>query len=85
MLKKIMQGLRDWQTFIVSTCITNSRDGQVVRASAFRAVDSGLIPSLVKPMAFKLVFTVSPLDAQHEKGQCEEQADKIFMKHCQQC
>ena len=64
-IEKIMQGLRDWQTFIVSTRITNSRDGQLVRASASRAVDSGLIPSVVKPMTFKLVFTVSPLDAPH--------------------
>ena len=80
-----MQGLRDWQTFIVSACITNSRDGQVIRASAFRAVDSGLIPSRVKPITSKSVFTISSHDAQHRKGQCEEQADKIFMKHCQQC
>ena len=64
-IEKIMQGLRDWQTFIVSICITNSRDGQVVRASASRAVDSGLIPSRIKPMTFKLFFSVSPLEAQH--------------------
>ena len=64
-IEKIMQGLRDCQTFIVSTRITNSRDGQLLRASASRTVDSGLIPSVVKPMTFKLVFTVSPLDAPH--------------------
>ena len=40
-------------------------DGRVVRASAFGAVDSGLIPSWVKPMFLKLVFAVSLRDAQH--------------------
>ena len=30
-----------------------------------RAVDSGLIPSRVKPLTLKLVFTTSLLDAQH--------------------
>ena len=41
----------------------NSSDGQVVRASASGAVDSGLIPSRIKPMTLKLVFTASLLDA----------------------
>ena len=43
----------------------NSSDGRVVRASASLAIDSGLIPSRVKPMTLKLVFTASLLDAQH--------------------
>ena len=30
-----------------------------------RTVDSGLIPSRVKPMTLKLVFTASLLDVQH--------------------
>ena len=42
----------------------NSSDGRVVRASASGAVDSGLIPSRVKPMTLKLVFTASLLDVQ---------------------
>ena len=42
-----------------------SSDGRVVRASASVAVDSGLIPSWVKPMTLKLVLTASLLDAQH--------------------
>ena len=42
-----------------------SSDGRVVRASASGAVDLGLIPSRVKPMTLKLVFTASLLDAQH--------------------
>ena len=35
------------------------------RASASGAVDLGLIPSRVKPMTLKSVFTASLLDAQH--------------------
>ena len=42
-----------------------SSDGRVVRASASKAVDLGLIPSQVKPMTVKLAFTASLLDAQH--------------------
>ena len=37
----------------------------MVRASASGAVNLGLIPSRVKLMTFKLVFTASLLDAQH--------------------
>ena len=35
------------------------------RAFSFGAVNLGLIPSRVKPMTSKLVFTASLLDAQH--------------------
>ena len=42
-----------------------SSDSQVVRASASGAVDLGLIPSRVKPMALKLVFTASLRGVQH--------------------
>ena len=49
------------------------------RASAFRDVGSGLIPSRVKPMALKLVFTASLLDAHAAlKWQCGEQAAKFI-------
>ena len=34
-------------------------------ASVSGAVDSGLIPSRVKPMTLKLVFAASILDSQH--------------------
>ena len=34
-------------------------------ASVSLAVDSGLIPSRVRPMTLKLVFTASLLDVQH--------------------
>ena len=37
----------------------------MVRASVSGAVDLDLIPSRVKPITLKLVFTASLLDAQH--------------------
>ena len=43
----------------------NSFNGRVVRASASGAVDLGFIPSRVKPMTLKLVFTGSMLDVEH--------------------
>ena len=43
----------------------NSSDGRVVRVFAFGAVKLGLIPSRVKSIALKLLFTASLLDAQH--------------------
>ena len=43
----------------------NYLDRRVLTASTSRAVDLGLIPSRVKPMTLKLVFTASLLDAQH--------------------
>ena len=39
--------------------------------SASGAVNSDLIPNRVKPMAVKLVFTVSPLDVQNQKNSVE--------------
>ena len=50
----------------------NSSVCQVVRASSSEGVDSGLIPSRVKLMTLKLIFTASLLDAQHLKGQWGE-------------
>ena len=46
-------------------------------ASALGAVDLGFIPSQVKPVTLKLVFTASLLDAQHQREQCGEQAGKF--------
>ena len=37
----------------------------MVTASVFGTVDSGLIPSRVKPMTLRLVLVASLLDAQH--------------------
>ena len=44
-----------------------SSEGRVARASASGAVDSGLIPSRVKPMTLNLVVTASLLDAQQNR------------------
>ena len=57
----------------------NSSDDQVVRASASGAVDSGLIPSRVKAMILKLLFTAFLLRAQHYRDNVEtgEQAGKF--------
>ena len=43
----------------------NNLDDRVDRASASVTLDSGSIPSQVKPMTLKLVFTASLLDAHH--------------------
>ena len=43
----------------------NPLNGRVMKASASEALDLGLIPSRVKPMTLKLVFTASLLDVQH--------------------
>ena len=43
----------------------HSSDGRVVKASAPEAVNSDSIPSRVKPMTLKLVFTVFLRDVQH--------------------
>ena len=47
------------------TAWKTSSDGRAVRASTSGAVNSGLIPSRVKPMTLQLVFTASLLDSQH--------------------
>ena len=49
----------------------NSSDGGVEGAPNSAGVDSSLIPSRVKPMILKLVFTASLLDAQHYKDSVE--------------
>ena len=49
----------------------NSFDGRVDRASAPKPKNLGLIPSQVKPMTLKLVFTASLLGAQHYRDSVE--------------
>ena len=44
------------------------------RASVSLAVDLGLIPSRVKSMTLKLVFTASLLDVQHYRDSVESRA-----------
>ena len=49
------------------------------RASASGAVDSGLIPSRVKPMTLKLVFTASLLDVQYSKDSLENKPASLLV------
>ena len=52
----------------------------MVKASASEAVDSGLIPSRVKPMTLKLVFAAaSLLDAQHYRDSVENKQASLFV------
>ena len=58
----------------------NSSDGRVVRVSASKAVDLGLIPSVVKPMTtLKLLLTVSLLDAQHQRDSAENKPSSLLV------
>ena len=43
----------------------NISDERVNRASASEAVDSGLIPNVIRPMTLRVVFTAFLLDIQH--------------------
>ena len=47
------------------------------RASAARSVDLGSIPSRVKPMTLKLVFTASLLDVQHLRVSVENKPARL--------
>ena len=49
-----------WLVKTLNTVLIDNSNSRVVRASAFGAVDSGLVPSQVKPMAVKLVFKAFP-------------------------
>ena len=49
------------------------------RASVSSAVDSGLIPSRVKPMTLTLVFTTSLLDAQHQRDSVENKPASLLV------
>ena len=57
----------------------NSSDGRVNRSSASEALDSGLIPSRVKPMTLKLVFTASLLGVQHQRDSGENKLASLFV------
>ena len=57
----------------------NSSDGRVIRASALEAVDMGLIPSRVKPMTLKLIFTASPLDTQYKRDSVENKSASLLV------
>ena len=63
---------------MLSLMLQNSSDGRVVSVSASGAVDSALIPSRVKPMTLKLVFTASLLDAQHYRNNVESKPASLL-------
>ena len=50
----------------------------MVRAFASTAVDLGLIPSRVKPMTLKLVYTASLFDAQQYRDSVENKPAGIL-------
>ena len=54
--------MNEWFTALT---FINSSYGRVVRTFTSEAADLGWIPSRVKPMTLKLVFTASLLDGQH--------------------
>ena len=47
--------------------------------SASGAVDSGLIPSRVKPMTLRLVFTASLLDNQHKRDSVKNKPASLLV------
>ena len=59
--------------------INNSSDGRVVRASASEAVDLGLIPSRIKPMTLKLLFTAFLLDAKHSRDSVKNKPASLLV------
>ena len=50
-----------------------------LQASTSGAVDSGLIPSSVKPTTVKLVFTASLIDAQNQKESVENKPASLLV------
>ena len=51
----------------------------MLRASAFALVDSVLISRRIKPMTFKLVFTASLLDAQHQGDSVKDKPANLLV------
>ena len=76
-----------WQIFLVANALAatvtwyffNSSDGQVVRASASEAAYSAFIPSRVKSMTLKSVFTASVLDVQHYRDSVENKPASLLV------
>ena len=56
-----------------------SSDGRVNRASALGAVDLGWIPSRVRPMTLKLIFTPSLLDAQDQRDRVKNKPASLLV------
>ena len=59
--------------------LLNSSDGRMVRASVSGAVDSGLVPSRLKPMALKLILTAFLLDVQHFRDNVENKPASLLV------
>ena len=59
-------------------CPTTRLRCRVVGASTFGTVNSGLIPSRVKPRTSKLVFTASLHDAQHQWDSVENKPASLL-------
>ena len=55
----------------------------MVRASASGAIDSGLIPSRVKPMTLKLVIIASLPDAQHKRDSVKNKPASLLVSNLQ--
>ena len=51
----------------------------MVKASAFEALNSALIPSPVKPISLKLVFTASFFDAYHQRDSVENKPASLLV------
>ena len=57
----------------------NNLSGRVVKASAFGAVDLGLISSRVKPMTLKSIFTAFLRDAQLQRDSVENKPASLLV------
>ena len=59
--------------------IINSLDAREARAFASGAVDSDLTSTLVKPVALKLAFTASVLDARHYGDSVQNEPSSLLV------
>ena len=59
--------------------LCNSSDAGAVRASVSGAVESGLIPSRVKPMTLELVCSAFLLYAQHYRNSVENKPASLLI------
>ena len=66
-------------SFLNITSKSNSSYDRVVRASFSETEDSGVIPSRVKPITLKLVFTASLFDAQFQRDSVESKPTSLLV------
>ena len=70
-----------WRKQVERLVFYHISDGRMIRASATGPVDSGFIPSRVKPMNLKWIFTASLLGAQNRTARLVNSsvgADRIW-------